>query len=145
MRFALTAMALAASIVAQPALGKTIIVQMKNAGSDTFMVFEPAFIRANVGDVVHFNPANSGHNAQTIDGMLPDGVAPSAGKMSQPFDLKISKPGLYGIKCAPHFSMGMVALIKAGNGPAANAQKAKTVKLPPLAAKRMSVMLGTAN
>ena len=51
------------------------------------MVFEPAFVKANVGDIVHFVPTSPGHNVEAIDGMLPQGVAPFAGAMEKPFDL----------------------------------------------------------
>ena len=44
----------------------------------------------------------------------------------------------------PHYTMGMVALIKAGKGPAPNAAAAAAVTLPPLAAKRMAPMLAGA-
>jgi hypothetical protein len=44
----------------------------------------------------------------------------------------------------PHFAMGMVALVKAGKGPAPNAAAAAAVSLPPLAAKRMAPLLAAA-
>ena len=129
----------------QSVSAKTITVEMKNTGSTGVMVFEPAFVRAAVGDTVHFVPVDPGHNAQTIAGMLPDGVEASTGQMSKPFDLKLAKPGLYGVECKPHFSMGMVALVKAGPGAAPNAAAAKAAHLPPLAAKRMSGLLASAS
>jgi hypothetical protein len=51
---------------------------------------------------------------------------------------------VYGIKCLPHFSMGMVALVQVGNGPSANLAAAKAVKLSPLATKRMTAYLAQA-
>jgi len=144
MKAALPALLLATALVVQPASARTINVQMKNNGAGGFMVFEPALIKAQVGDTIHFQPTNPGHNAETIEGMLPAGVAPSAGKTGQAFDLKLTKAGLYGVKCAPHFGMGMVALVKAGTGPAPNAAAARSVKLPPLAAKRMVPLLASA-
>lgn len=144
MKFTFYASVLTALLVAQPGVARTINVQMKNSGTGGMMVFEPSLIKAEVGDTIHFEPTNPGHNAETIGGMLPAGVAPSAGKVSQPFDLKLTKAGLYGVKCAPHFGMGMVALIKAGDGAAPNAAEAKSAKLPPLATKRMSALLAAA-
>lgn len=125
---------------ASPAMAKDITVQMKNMGKDGMMVFEPAFVKASVGDTVHFVPTDKSHNAETIEGMLPDGVAHSVGGMNQEMTLKIDKPGVYGVKCKPHFSMGMVALVQAGAKPA-NLDAAKAVKLPGLAAKRMAPLL----
>ncbi len=125
---------------ASPALAKDITVQMKNQGKDGMMVFEPAFVKASVGDTVHFVPTDTSHNAETIAGMLPDGVEHVIGGMNKEMALKIDKPGVYGIKCKPHYTMGMVALIQAGKAPA-NLAAAKAVKLPGLAAKRMTPLL----
>lgn len=134
----------ACAMLAVPATAKDITVQMKNQGAAGMMVFEPSFVQANVGDKVHFVPTDSGHNAEPIAGMLPDGVSEPAGAMGKEYVLTISKPGLYGIKCKPHYSMGMVALVKAGKGASPNAAAAAVVKLPPLATKRMAPMLAQA-
>jgi pseudoazurin len=137
---------LAASLAlsATPAVAKDIVVQMKNRGAAGFMVFEPAYVEAKPGDTIRFVPTDAGHNAQTIAGFLPDGVAPSTGQIGKEFDLKVTKAGLYGVACQPHFGMGMVALIKVGTGPAPNAAKARAAKLPPLAVKRMAPLLAKA-
>jgi pseudoazurin len=132
------------ALFAVPAAAKDINVQMKNSGAAGIMVFEPSYVSANVGDTVHFLPTDSGHNAEPITGMLPDGVSEPAGAMGKEYVLTLSKPGLYGIKCKPHYSMGMVALVKAGKGAAPNAAAAAAVKLPPLATKRMAPMLASA-
>ena len=133
------------ALATAPALAKDITVQMKNFGSDhQVMVFEPAFVTAAVGDKVHFVPTDAGHNAEPIDGMLPAGVAAPKGMMNKEYVLTVSKPGLYGIKCLPHFSMGMVALVKAGKGKAPNAAEAAAAQLPPLAGKRMASLLAAA-
>jgi pseudoazurin len=132
------------AMLAAPAMAKDITVQMKNQGAAGMMVFEPAFVQANVGDTVHFVPTDGGHNAEPITGMLPDGVNEPAGAMGKEYVLTLSKPGLYGIKCKPHYSMGMVSLVKAGKGASPNAAAANAVKLPPLATKRMAPMLAQA-
>jgi pseudoazurin len=117
---------------------------MKNKGEQGFMVFEPSFVQAAVGDKIHFVPTDKGHNAQPIAGMLPAGVTAGNGAINQEYVLTVSKPGLYGIECLPHFGMGMVALIKAGKGPSPNAAAAAAANLPPLAKKRMAPMLAAA-
>ena len=129
----------------RPLPGRVITVKMLDMGPDGAMSFSPGFVKANVGDTIHFVPANGTHNAETIASMLPDGVSSSVGGMGQAFDLKLTAPGVYGVKCKPHYSMGMVMLIQAGNGPSANLAKAKAVALPPFAKKRMAVYLGKAN
>jgi pseudoazurin len=129
---------------ASPAFAKDVNVKMLNSGAAGIMVFEPAFVQANVGDTVHFLPTDAGHNAEPIEGMLPDGVTEPAGAMGKEYVLTLSKPGLYGIKCKPHYSMGMIALVKVGKGAAPNAAAATAVKLPPLAQKRMTPLLAQA-
>ena len=141
----IAALALTLSVViAAPAAAMVVIVKMKNAGAGGAMVFEPAFVKAAVGDTVRFVPTDPSHNAETISTMLPAGVAPSKGAMNKDFVLKPTVAGVYGVKCQPHYSMGMVALVQVGNGPSANLAAAKAVKLAPFAAKRMTPLLAQA-
>ena len=125
--------------------GCIITVHMKDMGAEGAMVFEPGFVKANVGDTIRFLPTSAAHNAETIPSILPAGVAPSAGAIGKEFDLKLTAPGLYGIKCKPHYAMGMVALIQAGKGPSPNLAAAKAVSLPPFAKKRMAAYLAKAS
>lgn len=146
----LAAGALTATIALSPALGaksppaKTIIVEMKDSGPEGAMVFTPAFVKANPGDTVRFVATSPAHNAELIPTMLPPGVAPSKGAMGKAFDLRVTTPGIYGIKCARHYSMGMVAAIQVGDGPSLNLVAARTAKLPPFALKRMATYLAKA-
>jgi pseudoazurin len=103
-------------------------VHMLNKGEKGGMVFQPDLVIAAPGDTVKFVSVDKGHNAESIDGMLPDGVEPFKSKMSKDFVLTVEKDGLYGIKCTPHYGMGMVALVAVGepaNGEAAMAVKQK--------------------
>lgn len=103
-----------------------IEVKMLNRGAEGAMVFEPSLIKAAPGDTIRFVAADKGHNVETIDGMLPEGVAPFAGKMNEDVVVKIEKDGVYGLRCKPHYSMGMVALIVAGNPGSLDQAKAVT-------------------
>ena len=132
-------------LMAAPASAKDITVQMKTQGTGGMMVFEPSYVSAAVGDKVHFVPTDPGHNAAPIAGMVPADTDMTPGAMSKEYVLTVAKPGLYGIKCTPHYTMGMVALIKAGKGAAPNAASAAAVALPPLATKRMAPMLAAAH
>ncbi|MCE6952304.1 pseudoazurin [Cereibacter sphaeroides] len=89
-------------------------VTMLNKGTDGAMVFEPAFVAAQPGDTITFKATDKGHNAETIKGMLPETAEAFKGKMGKDFSVTLNEEGLYGVKCAPHFSMGMVALIQVG-------------------------------
>ncbi len=91
-----------------------ITVEMLNKGEKGGMVFQPDFVKAAPGDTVRFVSVDKGHNAESIKGMLPPGVEPFKSKISEEFVLTIRADGLYGIKCTPHYGMGMVMLIAAG-------------------------------
>jgi pseudoazurin len=110
----LTINAVAAMLLATSAFAETFEVQMLNKGTEGAMVFEPAFVKAAVGDTVTFLSPDKGHNAESIKGMLPDGVEPFKSEMSKDFTLTLTTEGLYGVKCTPHYAMGMVALIQVG-------------------------------
>lgn len=110
----LTITALAMMLLGGAAIAENFDVQMLNKGAKGAMVFEPAFVRAAVGDTVTFVSPDKGHNAESIEGMLPEGVEPFKSEMSKDFTLTLTAEGVYGIKCTPHYAMGMVALIQVG-------------------------------
>ena len=110
----LIAASLAAMLMAPAAFAENFDVMMLNKGTDGAMVFEPAFVQAAVGDTVTFISTDKGHNAEGIDGMLPEGVEEFKSKMGEEYVLTLTAEGLYGVKCTPHYQMGMVALIQAG-------------------------------
>lgn len=69
-----------------PALGWAEVheVRMLNRNESGSMVYEPAVLRVAPGDSVRFVAASSGHNAASIDGMLPRGPYRSkAGSMKR--------------------------------------------------------------
>lgn len=130
----------ALTALAGPALAADHQVQMLNKGADGVMVFEPAFVQAEVGDTVTFVPTDKGHDVASLPGMLPEGVAEFESKLNEQFVLTLDKPGLYGVKCKPHLPMGMVALIQAGPD-APNYDALATGKLPKKARIRMDAEL----
>ena len=92
-----------------------IEVKMLNKGSDgEKMVFEPALIRANVGDTITFLPTDKGHMAASMKGMMADG-GKFKGKTNKPVSYEVTAEGLYGVKCTPHMANGMVAIIVVGS------------------------------
>ena len=86
---------------------------MLNRGEKGPMVFEPDFLEIAPGDRVRFVPTHKSHNAATIDGMVPEGVEGFKSRINEEFETGFEQPGFYGIKCSPHYGMGMVMLIKA--------------------------------
>lgn len=111
-------------------------VHMRNQGEAGPMVFEPAVIKAAPGDTVRFIPSDKTHNVEGVKGMLPEGVEPFKGKTNEEYTLTLTQPGIYGVRCSPHFAMGMVALIQAGDNPG-NLEAAQAVKMPGKAGERM--------
>jgi pseudoazurin len=113
-------------------------VMMLNKGAAGAMVFEPAFLEIEVGDSVTFVPVDKGHDAVSIKGMVPDGAEPFKGKINQEITVVFDAPGVYGVKCVPHYGMGMVALIVAGD--AVNLDAAFAVKHPGKAKQAFAAM-----
>lgn len=112
-------------MLACPAQAAEVEVKMLNKGSDGgMMVFEPAFVKIAPGDSVHFVATDKGHNIESNKGMIPDGAQPFTGKMNQDLTVKFDKPGVYGYNCKPHYSMGMVGLVVAGDPVNEDAAKA---------------------
>ncbi|AGB44934.1 pseudoazurin [Mesorhizobium australicum WSM2073] len=126
MRLPLIAAALALLTLAGTASAEEHVIQMLNKGEKGAMVFQPAFTRAVPGDTVKFVPTDKSHNAEIIKGMLPGGAEAFKGKPSEEITVTLTKEGVYGVKCAPHYGMGMVALIVVGKP--VNLEAAQTVK-----------------
>ncbi|RJL10558.1 pseudoazurin [Paracoccus siganidrum] len=142
--FLATAMAALTGLAALPALAAEHEVQMLNRGEAGPMVFEPAFIRAEPGDVIRFLPTDKSHNVESIKEILPEGVEVFKSRINDAFDLTVTEAGLYGVKCTPHLGMGMVALIQVGEGPF-DLETAQTVKLPKKARERLDEAIAQVN
>lgn len=125
--FAMIALA-AAMAFTGTAYGAEHEVLMLNKGAKGAMVFEPDFVQAEPGDTIRFVPTHKSHNAETINGMLPDGAVAFKGKVNEEIVYEVTAQGVYGVKCAPHYGMGMVMLIAVGAPD--NLDEAKAVKHP---------------
>lgn len=132
----LAATAAILALTGAPAWAANFEVKMLNKGTngDT-MVFEPALTKVAVGDTVTFVPTDKGHDAQTIKDMLPEGAESFKGPMGKEIVVTFTVPGAYGVKCAPHYAMGMVALVVVGDAPA-NLDALKAIKQPKKAQER---------
>ncbi|MEO7504264.1 MAG: pseudoazurin [Sphingomicrobium sp.] len=132
--------AVAVLAIAGPAAAADHVVKMLNQGKAGMMVFEPALVKIAPGDTVTFQPIDKIHNAESIPGMVPAGAQAFKGRMGQPLTVKLSKPGLYGYKCLPHYGMGMVGVIVVGNS-SANFAAAQAVGHPGRAKQVMTSLL----
>ena len=132
--------AAAALAINWAAAAAEIEVKMLDKGTEGVMVFEPSLVKIEPGDTVKFVSVNKGHNAESIKGMLPADAVPFVGKMSQDLEVKFDKPGVYGVKCLPHYGMGMVALIVVGEP--ANQDEAMKVTHPGKAKQAFATLFG---
>ncbi|RWK24641.1 MAG: pseudoazurin [Mesorhizobium sp.] len=126
MKLTLAAAAIALLSMAGAANAAEHVVQMLNKGEKGSMVFQPDFVRAAPGDTVKFVPTDKTHNAESIKDMVPEGAQPFRGKPSEEITVTLTKEGVYGVKCAPHYGMGMVALIVVGKSVNLDAAEAVT-------------------
>ena len=124
--FMYAAAALAVLAFAGGAAAEEHVVEMLNKGEKGAMVFQPNLVHAAPGDTVKFVPTDKSHNAESIKGMIPEGAESFKSKMNEEITVTFDKDGVYGVKCAPHYGMGMVALIVVGQP--VNADEAKAVK-----------------
>lgn len=118
-----------------PAIAADHKIELLTSGASGTMVFEPAAVEVEPGDTVTFVATDPGHNAETITGMLPEGAETFRTAFGETVTVTFDVPGVYGIKCTPHYAMGMIALVQVGDDPA-NLEAAKAVTAPPIAGQR---------
>ncbi|RNC96020.1 MAG: pseudoazurin [Oricola sp.] len=115
-------------------------VQMLNRGEAGAMVFEPDLLRIEPGDTVKFIATDPAHNAESILEMIPEGAEPFKGKINEEIEITFDAEGLYGIKCLPHYAMGMVMTLAVGEVSEAP-QNYLEGRFPPRARKRFEAQL----
>ena len=134
--------AAAVAIAILPANAADVQVKMLNKGAKGMMVFEPDLVKVQPGDTVTFVATDPGHDAQSVPGMLPEGAQPFEGKIGKDVTVTFTQPGVYGVKCKPHYVMGMVGLVVVGD-PSSNLEAAKQAKNPGKAGKLFTELLGS--
>ena len=91
-------------------------VKMVNAdASGQVMVFDPPFIKANVGDTVTFLPTDMLHNSQSVPGLIPSSASSWNGAMNEKITVELNAEGVYVYQCTPHIALGMIGVIQVGN------------------------------
>ncbi len=123
------------------AAAETFEIKMLNKGEGGRMIFEPASLRIAPGDTVKFIATDKSHNAESVDGMAPDGATPFKGKINEEIEVTLTEPGFYGIKCKPHYAMGMVMVIAVGDTTAAPDEFLEG-RIPKKAKKNFEAALG---
>ena len=101
-------------------------VKMLNQGPTGIMVFEPAYLKINIGDSVTFESTDAAHNSASIPGMIPSLASSWNGGLSQNITVMFDVAGIYGYQCTPHSMMAMVGVIQVGDDKS-NLDSAKAV------------------
>lgn len=76
-------------------------------------IFNPDIAYIQPGDTVRFTNMTS-HLAASIDGLIPEGATPFAGKLGENLQVTLDKEGVYGYVCTPHLGFGMMGVIVVG-------------------------------
>ena len=91
-------------------------VKMVNAdASGQVMIFDPPFVKANVGDTVTFLPTDMLHNSQSVPNLIPSSADPWNGAMNEKIIVELNAEGVYVYQCTPHIALGMIGIIQVGN------------------------------
>jgi pseudoazurin len=96
------------------AFAENFEVQMLNRSDAGNMIFEPSFLQIAVGDTVTFLATERGHNAESIPEMMQEGADGFEGSINEEVVATFDTEGFYGIRCKPHFALGMVMTIAVG-------------------------------
>ena len=91
------------------------IKMLNTDSSGQIMVFDPPFLKANVGDTVTFIPADALHNSKSVSNLIPSSAAPWEGAMDEKITVELDVEGIYVYQCTPHLALGMVGVIQVGN------------------------------
>jgi pseudoazurin len=111
-----------------PAAAADYEVQMRNQGAAGMIQFVPQLLRVAPGDTVHFMATDQGHNVQSLEGMIPEDAKPFHGEIGQNLTVTFTAAGVYGYRCTPHGTLGMVGLIVVGKPN--NEARAKDAAMP---------------
>ncbi len=105
-----------ATLLGTASYAEVIDISMLNVGSDgARMVFEPDFVHIAPGDTIRFLATDRGHNAETIDAMIPAGAEGFMGRINEEIEITLTEDGVYAIICKPHYAMGMVMIVAVGD------------------------------
>lgn len=114
--------------IAAPVFAANHTINMLDENSNgEIMLFDPPFLKANVGDTVTFVAKNPGHNI--ISRLVPKGASDFKGEVSKNITVNLNKEGIYLYECDLHVKLGMVGLIQVGKPTNLAEAKAKAAEL----------------
>ena len=111
-----------ALLLAHPAAAEVFEVRMLNRNDTGGMIFEPDYLELRPGDRIRFLATHPSHNAASMPEMLPENAQPFKGQINEEIEVEFTESGFYGIKCIPHYTMGMVMLVQVGEQPVSSAE-----------------------
>jgi len=88
-------------------------VKMLNKKNYDNMVFDPNFLKIELGDEIEFVPTDKGHNSKAL--LVPKGAEKWQSKTDEPITVKFTHKGLYFYECQNHGIMGMFGLVQVGD------------------------------
>ena len=90
------------------------VVEALTTGTNgDIMVFEPGFLKVEVGDTVVFKPSDASHNAESL--FTPSLDASFVTELGEVSSILMFEECIYLYKCTPHFTLGMVGVIQVGS------------------------------
>jgi len=89
------------------------VTMLTNGPNKTQLVFDPMYVKANVGDTIVFKPVDTmGHTSMSV--FTPVGATPWKAIPNTEFKVKLEKEGVYLVECDIHKLLGMAMVIQAG-------------------------------
>ena len=110
-----------------------MLSSIERDGQLEFMVFDPPFLKVEVGDTVRFLPTEPGHSVQSS--FVPEGGPTWASNFDETIEIVLDTPGVYLYRCDPHRMVGMLGVLQVGeatNFDAASAAASELVADIPL-------------
>lgn len=95
-----------------PVMAAETTVEMLNSKDGENLVFSEKFTKIAKGDTVTFKASKPGHNAEFIPGGFPQGAVELHGQVGRDVAYTFNVAGIYLVRCAPHYGMGMVAVVE---------------------------------
>lgn len=89
-----------------------IVIRMVDASPEGPLAFEPAFVKARVGDTLLFSPSSKGHTTESL--LIPDGAEAWKSGYDKETRIRLAKEGIYLYGCEAHLRMGMVGVVQVG-------------------------------
>lgn len=141
MRYLLIALVLSLFSL-QTASAAEVVVEMLNrdAAANLSNLYKPGLVKIAKGDTVKWVATTPGHNVSFVQGGTPAGVTMFTSGFDKEIKYTFDKPGIYLYKCTPHAGLGMIGLVVVG-GDKSNLASVKAAYLPPLAKKRLELLL----